>query len=228
MQTEMSPGTSAAVLPITFIYLAQISKGKIELFQGARWALSLRCWQFSFLNCFTNKCGCLGTNFHFYSVYENGLSGYSCLTKEGTAWSWPQLIQKKAEDCKDLAGEHLGRALLPQPLLPVCIESDSLVLWQPFYYSYYYYYYYYYYSQDSTKSWYNRREWAGLYFALLNTNIITHVPSALRCLCDWKWFMSPKDLNWNLNSQGRPLGLQTLKKIKKGKNVEVWKWVCLI
>lgn len=34
MQTKMSLGTSAAVLLITFIYLAQISKRKIELFQG--------------------------------------------------------------------------------------------------------------------------------------------------------------------------------------------------
>lgn len=126
MQTEMSPGTSAAVLPITFIYLAQISRGKIELFQGARWALSLRCWQFSFLNCFTNECGCLGKNFHFYSVYENSLSGYSCLIKEATAWSWPQLIQKKAEDVKTWQGSTWEGLQLPQPLLPVCIESDSL------------------------------------------------------------------------------------------------------
>lgn len=127
MQTEMSPGTSAAVLPITFIYLAQISKGKIELFQEARWALSLRCWQFSFLNCFTNECGCLGKNFHFYSVHENGLSGYSCLTKEATAWSWPQFIQKKRlRTVKTWQGSPWEGLLLPQPLLPECIESDSL------------------------------------------------------------------------------------------------------
>lgn len=159
MQREMSPGTSAAVLPTTFIYLAQISRGKIELFHGARWALSLRCWQFSFLNCFTNESGCLGTNFHFYSVYENGLSGYSCLTKGATAWSLPQLIQKKkAEDCKDLSGEHLGRAAAPPALSQIPWLS-----WQPFYYSYYYYSYYYYcYSQGSSKGWYSRREasWA--------------------------------------------------------------------
>lgn len=197
MQTEMSPGTSAAVLPITFIYLAQISKGKIELFQEARWALSLRCWQFSFLNCFTNECGCLGKNFHFYSVHENGLSGYSCLTKEATAWSWPQLIQKKkAEDCKDLAGEPLGRAAA-SPASPawvhwvrfpgfrgspfiILIITTTTIITIP---------------KTAPKADTIGGRWAGLYFALLNTNIITHVPSALWCLCDWKWFTSPKDLN---------------------------------
>lgn len=164
MQIEMSPGTSAAVLPITFIYLAQISKGKIE--QEARWALSLRCWQFSFLNCFTNECGCLGKNFHFYSVHENGLSGYSCLTKEATAWSWPQLIQKKGWGLSRLGRGALGKGCCFPSLSCLCALSQIPWLsWQPFYYSYYYYNYYYYYSQDSTKSWYNRREaiWALLY-----------------------------------------------------------------
>lgn len=174
MQTEMSPGTSAAVLSTTFIYLAQISKGKIELFQGARWALSLRCWQFSFLNCFTNECGCLGTNFHFYSVYESSLSGYSCLTKEATAWSWPQLIQKKAEGCKDLAGEHLGRAAASPASLAcvhwvrfpgfrgspfiILIITTTTITTIP---------------KTAPKAATIGGRWAGLYFALLNMNIIT-------------------------------------------------------
>lgn len=66
--------------------------------------------------------------------------------------------KKKAEDCKDLSGEHLGRAAAPPALSQIPWLS-----WQPFYYSYYYYSYYYYcYSQGSSKGWYSRREasWA--------------------------------------------------------------------
>lgn len=61
------------------------------------------------------------------------------------------------------------------------------------------------------------------YSALPNTNIIIHIPTAPWCLCNWKWFTSPKELIWNLNSQGRPLGWQKGEEKKlKSQNGYIW------
>lgn len=133
---------------------------------GARWTLSLRCWQFSFLSCFTNECGCLGMNFHFHTAHENGFSGYTYLTKEAAAWLWPQLIQtKKAEDIKTFQESTWEGLWLPQPLSYLhalsqvphsspYITAVIIIIAA---------------AADTIGE-----RWGGLYSALPNTNIITH------------------------------------------------------